>query len=384
MKIRELTKKSVAALVSIALLVTLVLLKNSASVSEWIAINLSRKWVAVFGRIFSIIPFSVYELGLYTAGIAVLAVAVVLVKRLAKRQYVPAVSLLLATITVVFSCLSVYTLSAGFNYNRSEISLPGKDYALTDQEVRQYSQFFMDDFNYLSNKVKRDENGIVKCPYSFDKLNSVLQKEFKKLGGGYVSRYTPRGKKILSSWIMSQMHFTGVFFAPYGEVNVNAIMPDIDLPVTLAHEMAHAKGVMREDEANMIAYYLTCGSDDEYIRYCGYSAVISRVLSAVHFDDDLRGELYSSIDQKIRDDFNSVGEFWSNYNLFSKISNFFNNLYLKLQGVKDGTGSYVDDDVIIDVPVEDGSGNIVIESRYIYSDLQKTLYFLLKERATRS
>ena len=281
MKIRELAKKFAPALISLLLFVTLALLKNSVAVSEWMAINVSRRWVAVTGRVISVFPFSVYELGLYAAGIAVLAVAVVLIRRLLKRQYVPALNVLLATLTVVFSCMSVYTISAGFSYNRMQVPLAGREYELTDQDVRQYSQFFIDDFNYLASKVERDEKGIVKCPYSFAKLNSILQKEYEKISGEYVSKYTPRGKKILSSWLMSQMHFTGVFFAPYGEVNVNAIMPDIDLPVTLAHEMAHAKGVMREDEANMIAYYLTCGSDDEYVRYCGYSAAISRMLAAI-------------------------------------------------------------------------------------------------------
>ena len=78
-----------------------------------------------------------------------------------------------------------------------------------------------------------------------------------------------------------------------------------------------------------------------------------------------------------------VGDFWNKYDLLSKISDFFNDLYLKLQGVEDGSDSYVDDDVIIDVPVQDGDGNVVIESKYFYSDLQKVLYFLIKQRASR-
>ncbi len=373
--------KQVIALAFLAVIfIALTLIKGSVAASEWLAINVSRRWVELFGRIFSLLPFSVYELTLYALVISAVAITVTIIKRLIKKNYLPALSMVLAVCLTVFTFLNIYTLSAGFSYYRDGVELPGATYELTDEEVARLSPIFMEEFNSLSAKMKRDKSGNVVCPYSFQKLERLIRKEFKRLDGDYLSDYTPKAKKVLSSRIMSEMHVTGVFFAPYGEVNINAMIPDVDLPVTVAHEIAHAKGVMREDEANMVAYYLTCSSEDEYLRYCGYAAVFYRVFSAVHFDGELKQNLYSGLDESIYLDLANAADFWSKYKLLSTITDFFNNIYLKLQGVKEGTGSYDDNDIIVDVPVDDGTGNIIIETRYYYTDLQKMIYSLIMDR----
>jgi len=382
-KKRNLIKKAVALLILISIFITLCFLKESKDVSNWLAINVSSRWIRIFGRIFSAIPFSVYELSLVATGIAVIAISVVFVKRLIKRRFSKAFSLFLALFIGIFCVANVYTITASFSYSRGKLQLPGIDYSLSDEDVKTLSTQFLEEFNFLSKKMKRDNTGSVVCPYSFNKLSKLLEKEFERIEeftGDFLFDYTPKPKKLTFSWVTSEMQITGVFFAPYGEVNINGRMPDVDLPVTMAHEMAHAKGIMREYEANLIAYYLTCSSEDDYLRYCGYASVCGRVFSAVHFDSELRKSLYSSLDPLIYTEYENVEKFWQKYDLFSKIADFFNDIYLKLQGVKEGVNDYVDGDIIVDVPVTDGEGNIIIESRYYYSDLQKIIYFLLKQR----
>jgi len=376
---RKLLTRTVELLTLVAVFILLCLLKNSQSVSEWIATNISRKWIAIFGRVFSIFPFSVYELFLYIIGVSIIIIFAKIIRDLIKKNFLSVLCVLMTVGIIAFTVINVYTLSAGFSYNRQKVSLPGTNYELTDSEVEQLAPLFVQQYNELAQKLKRDEQGNVICPYSFNQLAKILQKEYKRIDGKYLSSYTPRAKKILSSRIMSEMHITGVFFAPYGEVNINGMLPTIDLPVTMAHEMAHAKGVMREDEANLIAYYLTCSSKDDYLRYCGYSAIYYRVFSAIHFDSELRQNLYSSLNPKIFTELQNSAKFWDKYDILSQIADFFNDLYLKLQGVKEGTDSYIDKDIVVDVPVDDGNGNITIETKYYYSDLQKMIFSIVKD-----
>lgn len=376
-------KSTIAKLIALAVLsglfFALCMIKLSSSASEWFAAHISRKWIEVSGRVFGVFPFSWYELTLYALGIAIIAVVVLLIVRLVKRRFKKVLSLLIAVAITVFAFLNIYTISAGFNYNRADVALPGHDAEITDEEVAVLSKKFFEEFALISASLERDKKGNVVCPYTFSQLGKLLKKEYKRLAGEkYFSSYTPTPKKILSSRIMSEMHLEGVFFAPYGEVNLNPDIPAVELPVAMAHEMAHAKGVMREDEANMAAYYITCSSDDAYLRYCGYVAVYSRVLSAVHFDDELRKELRASIDENVFIDVAYEADFWNKYKLLAKITDFFNNLYLKLHGVKEGTDSYYDPDIIVPTPVPDGNGGTVVEPKYYYSELQKIIFTLLK------
>ena len=50
-----------------------------------------------------------------------------------------------------------------------------------------------------------------------------------------------RGKTCLL--YTSYLGITGIYFPFYAEANVNVNIPVNELPTTMAHEMAHAKGV---------------------------------------------------------------------------------------------------------------------------------------------
>ena len=56
---------------------------------------------------------------------------------------------------------------------------------------------------------------------------------------------------------MSYANIGGMFFPFTMESNINVDNPFFVVPWTMAHELAHQCGFMREDEANFIAY-LAC------------------------------------------------------------------------------------------------------------------------------
>ena len=77
-------------------------------------------------------------------------------------------------------------------------------------------------------------------------------------------------------------HISGMYTFFTGEANVNVNYPDFIMVSSAAHEMAHQRGVGKEDEANFVAFLVCTLSDDPYIRYCGYADVLNDLMGKLH------------------------------------------------------------------------------------------------------
>ncbi|MCL2798347.1 MAG: DUF3810 domain-containing protein, partial [Firmicutes bacterium] len=260
----------------------------------------------------------------------------------------------------------------------------------------------------------RDEKGNTKSPYTPQQLSKKLQKEFKRLdGNGYFFKYTPRAKVIQNSWFMSSTRISGIAFLPGGEPNINGMPHSTSFPQVMAHEIAHTKGVMRENEANLVSYYVLLTSLDPYLRYCGYLETITWMRTAAgyggnldadgklldpsgYFDDtgdlDPGGKNFSRYSQMYPLNATIEGyqmwKFWSEYksplqwadDLLEKAGEFFNDLYLKLSGVKEGTDSYRQPDnppVYIPPPKPTDPPAYSLS----YNEIQRIFFMIYEERA---
>lgn len=347
---------SVSGGLLLLLLIMLWVRTLSPAFSEWVCRYIARPWIYVFGHISSIFPFTIYEfclIALILGGITLIVLAIIGLVH--KRGY-KVLTGLFAVVIFVLSALNVYTLIAGFSYYRPAAPVPESEREYESREVTEMVRYFLDDYNSLAEKVVRDKAGNAVSPYTLDELSGVLQKEYARLGGDYYYAYTPRAKGILNSWAMTLNNITGCAFLPFGEPGVNRQTPPSDLPQTMAHEMAHTKGVMREGEANFVSYYLLLTSKDDYLRYCGYFSIFYSLLPAVNADssvkDDYR-EIVDSISPLIRTETANSVKFWTEKSkqpgfagfinrVSEKIGDFMNDLFLKSNGADNGSGSYSD------------------------------------------
>jgi hypothetical protein len=79
-----------------------------------------------------------------------------------------------------------------------------------------------------------------------------------------------RAKPILASFLLSAT-LIGGFYCPWtGEANYNHELPKCELPQAIAHEKAHQRGIVSEDEANFFGFLACIHSRDAYVRYSGY------------------------------------------------------------------------------------------------------------------
>lgn len=77
-------------------------------------------------------------------------------------------------------------------------------------------------------------------------------------------------KPAVYSWFMSAAGFTGYIFPFTGESTLNVDCPNVFLPVTIAHEQAHQRGVGPEQEANFVAVAACLAHEDVNWQYSGW------------------------------------------------------------------------------------------------------------------
>ena len=126
--------------------------------------------------------------------------------------------------------------------------------------------------NYQAARGNLDWVGASRMAITKPDLYKIIENAFQKetmLGkasqGGF-SEPKPLHMSKLASW----MGISGFYISYTAEVTYNYEVPDIDLPMTIAHHKAHQRGYAREDEANFIAHLICTKSSDPYVRYSGY------------------------------------------------------------------------------------------------------------------
>lgn len=374
LKLSASTISKLAILGTLSLLLVLCfILRNYRDFSENYSRTFVRFYCLVFGNISSLFPFSIFEL--FVIGtIAYIIIWIVFFIIKTKRTGIKnSVQMILRLAIIFVNILVVYQATAGFEYERYKVDIPQHTTLIEDpKEYREIGFHFLKDFNYCASQLEFNNEGSVVAPYSDDELFYNLKYEYTKLDSDYFHSYTPRAKPMyFTSWAYTLLSISGVSFVPTGEANYNIMCPDAYKPFTIAHELAHAKGSMPEEDANLVAAYICLNSEDPYIRYSGYNVAfwsLSSLVLATNVEEDYK-EFFGSINTNIFKNNSYENKFWSDRAIFDKISDWINDLYLKANNDK-GTISYTDDiDVIHD------KTEYVVRSYSRYQALLLWIYF---------
>ena len=135
----------------------------------------------------------------------------------------------------------------------------------------------------------------------------------------------------------------GMYTYYTGESNINVEFPDYTIPFTVAHEMAHQRGIAREDEANFMAFLICASSDDPYIRYSGYLNMYEYAANALYeVDKSGYGKAYAMLSRDVRYEMQSYTLFFNGYreSKAAKVTDKLNNAFLQGNGQEAGTKSY--------------------------------------------
>ncbi len=371
MKIFSILSKIIGISLMLILIVVFSALRSNSVFSEWYTTSFGNFYLPFIGNVMSAIPFSLYELLVFIFILIMLYSIIILIVKIVQFRWIKALNKALSTFSFIIFIALIYTVTGSIGYGRNELPLNLYQETISNDEIKMMAEYHLNRFNSIANQVTRNANN--ECINKYDRLelSKIINEEYHKLDSDYFINYDPTAKEVFSSWILSQMHITGIFFAPTAETNINKDIPTFDIPFTYAHEFAHAKGVAREDDANLIALYITLNSDDIYLQYSAYSRAFTSILYLVNFiDHDYYLDLTSRIDEKIKIDWKANNVFWEENRLLDDFSDFFNNIYLQLNGQREGTSAY-DDNMDVDVSLDE-DGNIYYELKE-YSPYQKLL-----------
>ncbi len=353
-KIRDYLKKYKAVVITIACLLVVIavlqILRQSAYVREYVfSRGISRALLYALSRYSNLFPFSLSEFGIYSAVAIGVVLVIKTIKSLKKVDGKRDFSFLLGVVHfVVIVALSVnvlfltlFTMSYERDSAVPELNLP--EVELNAETVADTAIYFAEKTKELEDKFEIDENGNVVSPYTFDELADLILAEYQQFDSDFFSQFETYPKELAFGFVNSYAGFTGYYSPFFAESNVNTYSPVVSQPVTMAHELAHSKGIMRENEANFFAYYVLACSDDEYLQYCGY-LVMAQIMLSESYDPnntEIYSEVYSHFSEKTILVINAKYYFWQNYDtIFDDIGDWFNNLYLTSSGVSSGTKSY--------------------------------------------
>lgn len=341
-------------------IIIILAVKNNKWIAEYIFARVIYKYLAqIISRLTGIFPFSVMELSIYLSIIIALLLILYIISILfnylnnKSKDFIQIYKSII-NIGCMFSILFfTYIIFAGVNYHRysfaeiNNIELGNS----TIEELYQLNLYLVEEANFLRNEITLshgliDDNGQISIKnMRWDELTGIafesfenLAKEYPELGGKY-----GKAKPVYNSFIMSKMGITGIFWPFTLEANVNIEAPDYTILSTMAHEMAHQRGFMREDEANYIALLASIYSENILFRYSGIMLALQYAGHELYkIDPFLYSEIQSLYNEGIKRDLRYSSTYWSQYDntVISTISNQMNDTYLKVNNQKDGVKSY--------------------------------------------
>jgi len=298
-------------------------------------------------RLTGMIPVSLWELSIIAMVILIpFFIIRLIVKCVRKKSAYPVVPFLSVAAIILSVWFFLSTVLWTLNYERKPFSeLAELDVRPSSvDELYELCQWLIDNTNKLRKQVETDENGIMKVSGGFESVRERAQagfdiaaREYPFLQGVY-----GKPKKVLFSRIMSHTNIIGLYCALTGEANIDTDIPDMEIPSTVMHEMAHQRGFAPEDEANYIAWVACMAHPDADFKYSGSAMALQYAMNALYSaSPEKYFELAKTYSQGYYNDLKNLQEYWKQcQGTAKKVANRVNDTYLKLHGEPDGVKSY--------------------------------------------
>lgn len=299
----------------------------------------------IFAQITNLLPFSLSEAALILSPVILFLIIRYVWKHRCNTRRATIVTLI-CILSVALSFLSsfILTFSAGYRTSELDDRLGIEREKIDKYDLYNTAEYLVEEINELAPMIDYGSDGFSIMPYSFNEMNDKLIVAYGTFADehDFINNFYSRIKPVLLSEAMSYAHITGIYTYFTGESNVNIGFPDYTLPYTAAHELAHQRGIAREDEANMMAFLVSLCSDDTYIRYCAYVNMYEYVANALYrADKDMFIEVDQKLDQCVINEQLAYSAFFKKYSqsITSQVSGTVNDIYLQSQGTE-GSKSY--------------------------------------------
>ena len=255
-------------------------------------------------------------------------------------------------LTAVSLVWLLHTAMFGLNYYAGpladDIRLDVGRYSVN--ELAEATEYYRDKANELAPLVERDADGNVDFS-EFHVLANMAGEGFHTLTHDYsypvFAGSLEPVKELGWADMYTSMGITGFTCGITGEAAVNPQIPDVTLPFTMCHEMAHRMCIAREDDANFAAFLACSVHEDVQFRYSAYYMAYRYCYSALATAQSTSAaaaaaRIDSEVSDLLRRDLKYYDQFFSSKkdDKATKVADTVNDTYLKTSGDAAGVGSY--------------------------------------------
>ena len=296
--------------------------------SSWVRRGMA--WLTDF------MPFSLFEILVILIPVWI-ALVIILAIFAAKRGR--RLRFLINLFAIALLIYSHYIVTLGIAYGTTPVSLKMglTDTEVTEEKLAAIMVELRDEANALSAEISYTADGASSPDYSFREMSEKICASYAAFSDsyGFPMDFSSHAKPIYFGNVMSYFSLTGIYTFYTGEANVNSAYPMYDMAFTASHELSHQRGVMRENEANFMAYVVNSTSPDPYLRYSAALSMYEYIGSALYrTNKDLYFEIAAGLADGPKRDILSSYAVSQKYGdtFLSDISDFLNDLFLKSNG----------------------------------------------------
>ena len=292
----------------------------------------------ILNSIFSLIPFSLGDV-LY---ILLIFLMLRFIIRVFRKKVKLRWNLFFRIIGFVSFLYFLFHFSWGINYYKvpmHEHLEIEKEY--TTQQLISFTEDLIIETNKIHKAIAQDTLA-VEFEKPVNHYKELVFEDYERIYFTTNTINTLNAKGSLLSLPLTYMGFGG-YLNPFTlEAQYNDMVPPYKNPTLIAHEMAHQLGYAKENEANFIAAFVTMHSEDEEMRYAGFSFALRYCLNEVYRRSPVEyARLKEKVNPGIIKNYNQLSEFWNSYE--NPLEPFFKSFYgnfLKVNNQPEGIKSY--------------------------------------------
>lgn len=300
----------------------------------------------VLAKMTDFLPFSFAET-LLLCSPALLLILVVLIVRAGNKSLRLLIRFTSGTLAVISLVYSLFVFGYGTGYYGKtmdeKLGMERKD--VSAEELYDTARLLLEGAEKELDNVFYPRGTYSVMDFSYSEMNDKLNDAWREVSEKYpcFQSFRSNTKPVALSEPWTYTHTSGVYSFFTGEANVNVNYPDFIVISSAAHEMAHQRGIAREDEANFVAFLVCTSSDDPYVRYSGYLDMFCEVRNKLcSADKKFYDKLISEMSEEIKRELNSYSVFFDKYrdNVAATVSNKVNDTYITSHGQEAGIKSY--------------------------------------------